>query len=58
MEGARGAEAAAGLGTAARGRVRGADPGALPGRDPLQREDLCVWGLGGVCVWNLCPAPL
>ena len=28
MEGARGAEAAAGLGAAARGRVTGADPGA------------------------------
>lgn len=35
VEGARGAEAAAGPGAAQPGRGVGADPGALPGGDPL-----------------------
>lgn len=57
VEGARGAETAAGLGAAQRGGVTGADPRAVPGCDPLQREDLWVLGPGGRSVWDSSSAP-
>lgn len=58
MEGARGAEAAAGFGAAEPGGVKGTNPGAVPGCDPLQREDMWVLGSGGESVWSLHPARL
>lgn len=58
MEGAGGAEAAAGFGAAEPGGASGADPGAVPGCDPLQRKDLWVLASGGESVWSLSPALL
>lgn len=58
MEGAGGAEAAAGFGAAEPGGVTGADSGAVPGCDLLQREDLWVLGSRGRSAWSLYPAPL
>lgn len=55
VEGAGGAEAAAGFGAAEPGGVKGANPGAVPGCDPLQREDLWVLGSAGGSVWSLYP---
>lgn len=53
VEGAGGAEAAAGFGAAEPWGVTGADPGAVPGCHPLQREDLwvlvLVGGVSGIC---------